>query len=120
MNITRLNKFDNVDINDEEFINDTIIKLNNLAEDFSITVIKRPSHEKYLDIKTIYEKLLRKSKSKTDIRNDVNQVIYLGFIKDVSDNHIATWDNSLYLLRNKLLDKEVSFHYFYISNQFFP
>lgn len=108
--------FDNVDINDEEFINDTIIKLNNLAEDFSITVIKRPSHEKYLEIKTIYEKLLRKSKSKTAIRNDVNQVIYLGFIKDVSDNHIATWDNSIYLLRNKLLDKEVSFHYFYISN----
>ena len=108
--------FDNIDVNDERFINDTIIKLYELAEDFGITIIKRPSHEKYLEIKTIYEKLLRKSKSKTAIRNDVNQVIYLGFIKDVSDNHIATWDNSIYLLRNKLLDKEVSFHYFFISN----
>lgn len=108
--------FENTEINNVGFIDETVFRLNELAEDFGVTVIKRPSYERFLEIRTMYEKLLNKSKSKTAIRNDVNQVVYLGFIENVSDCHIATWDNSIYLLRNKLMDKEVSFHYFYISN----
>ena len=108
--------FDNLEINDADFISDTILKLNELANDFGIAVIKRPSYDKYSDIKTIYEKLLRKPKSKTAIRNDVNQVLYLGFIEDLSNCYVATWDTSIYLLRNTLLNKDSSFRYFYISN----
>ena len=69
----------------------------------------------------MYEKILLhkdKNKSDTAIRNDVNQVITLMQTDTNADLYFATWDTSIYLLRDKVLDtiNYGTYHYFNIYN----
>lgn len=116
--------FDKVDVDSPKFIYKTIQDLKSILEDYGVVVEERPYFDNYTECKVTYEKLLMlKGKDKTQkaISNDVSQILYL--LTDPSSSNdedlfFATWDTSLYWLRDELLDNDERsrYSYFYISN----
>lgn len=112
---------DNTDPNDRLFYNRAIRFLNEVAENCKIEIVERPHEEKYLEIKELYEKILlknEKNKSMTAIQNDINQVLISLQEDDDADNYVATWDTTIHLLRDAVLDtyEDAKFQYFNIHN----
>lgn len=109
---------DNTDPNSSGFLRETLDYLDQVAEDYNIQVVSWSPNERYQEFKTLYEKILyarNKDKSDTAIRNDVNQVLAsLEHDKD-TDCYFATWDTTIYLLRDKILS-ENEYNYFNICN----
>ena len=101
--------------------NNVLEFLYDIADTYKIQIVEWIADEKYNDIKVMYEKILLhkdKNKSDTAIRNDVNQVITLMQTDTNADLYFATWDTSIYLLRDKVLDtiNYGTYHYFNIYN----
>ena len=112
---------DNVDVNDKHFYTETMQALNEFAELNNIQIIEQNGNDNFRNAKTEYEKILlkdTKNKSRTAIRNDVNQVLLALEQNSPKDCYLATWDNTIYKLRDKLrADDEFSrYSYFYIYN----
>lgn len=112
---------DNTNPNDNKFYNNVLEFLYDIADTYKIQIVEWIADEKYNDIKVMYEKILLhkdKNKSDTAIRNDVNQVITLMQTDTNADLYFATWDTSIYLLRDKVLDtiNYGTYHYFNIYN----
>lgn len=112
---------ENTDPNDRMFYNQTMRFLQEVAENCEIEILSRPHEEKYLEIKELYERILlikEKNKSMIAIQNDINQVLIALQNDDNADNYIATWDTTIHLLRNAVLEtfEDVRFQYFYIYN----
>lgn len=112
---------DNTNPNDNKFYNNVLNFLYDVADTYKIGIVERISDERYNDIKVMYEKILLhkdKNKSDTAIRNDANQVITLMQTETNADLYFATWDTSIYLLRDKILDtiNYGTYHYFNIYN----
>lgn len=112
---------DNVDVNDKHFYTETMQALNEFAELNNIQIIEQNGNDNFRNAKTEYEKILlkdTKNKSRTAIRNDVNQVLLALEQNSPKDCYLATWDNTIYKLRDKFrADDEFSrYSYFYIYN----
>ena len=112
---------DNVDVNDKQFYTNTMQALNEFAELNDIQIIEQSGSDNFWNAKTAYEKILlkdTKNKSRTAIKNDVNQVLLALEQDNLRDCYLATWDNTIYKLRDKLrADDELSrYSYFYIYN----
>ena len=112
---------DNTNPNDRMFYNQALRFLYDVAENCEIKIVERSHEDKYSEIKELYERILLlkdRNKSTTAIQNDVNQVIISLQDDDSVDNYVATWDTTIHLLRDKVLDvsKETKFHYFNIYN----
>lgn len=115
--------FDNVDVNDKHFYTETMQALNEFAGLNNIQIIEHGTNENFKNAKKAYEVILLKEdppkdKSKTAIKNDVNQVLLALEQDNLRDCYLATWDNTIYKLRDKLrADDEFSrYSYFYIYN----
>lgn len=126
-NITSFENFmyelglDNTDPNDSKFYKETLDFLQEVAANYDIKIIEWSPNEKYNEIKEIYERILLlkdKNKSEAAIRNDVNQVITLMLEESNIDMYFTTWDTSIYLLRDKILEtmSQGIYHYFNIYN----
>ena len=112
---------DNLEPNDNRFINDTFSFLQDVADNYGIEVVDWYPDEKFSEIKESYERILlihEKDRSETAIRNDVNQVITLLLNDSNSDVYLTTWDTTIHLLRNVILDNmnQGKYHYFDIYN----
>ena len=110
--------FDNVNPNSIGFFKDTLMVLEQVAENLNIRVVDRSLNEKYTEFKTIYEGILlvkRKEKSDTAICNDVNQVLILLEQGKDTDCYFTTWDTTIYLLRDKIRSANM-YGYFNICN----
>jgi len=112
---------DNVDVGDERFHIETMQALNEFADINGIQIIEQSPNENFWNAKTAYELILlkeSKDKSATAIKNDVNQVLLALEHDNPRDCYLATWDNTIYKLRDKLrADDEFSrYSYFYIYN----
>ena len=111
---------DDTNPNDEKFYKSTMDFLYEVAENYEIEVVDWTPKEKYNEIKESYEKILlskKRNKSETAIRNDVDQVITL-LEDDSTDIYFTTWDTTIHLLRDKILDTQEHrrYHYFNIYN----
>lgn len=112
---------DNTDPYDSRFYNDTLCFLQGVADEYGIEVVEWYPDDKYFEIKGIYEKILflkKRDKSDTAIRNDVNQVITSLLDEGDADMYFATWDTTIHLLRDRVLDtiNQGKYHYFNIYN----
>lgn len=112
---------DNTDPNDRMFYNQTMRFLQEVAKNCEIEILSRTHEEKYSEIKELYERILltkEKNKSMIAIQNDVNQVLIALQNDDNADNYITTWDTTIHMLRNVVLDtfEDVRFQYFNIYN----
>lgn len=112
---------DNLEPNDGRFINDAFRFLQDVADNYGIEVVDWYPDEKYTEIKESYERILlihEKDRSETAIRNDVNQVITLLLNESNADVYLTTWDTTIHLLRNVVLDtmNQGKYHYFDIYN----
>lgn len=112
---------DNLNPNDRMFYTQSIRFLHEVSETYEIEIVKRTYEERYLEIKELYERILLKSektKSRMAIQNDINQVLIALQDDDDSDNYVATWDTTIYVLRDTLLDtfEDVKFQYFNLYN----
>ena len=126
-NITNFEDFvyelglDCTDPHNNTFYKDTLCFLNDVARNFDIEIIDRRYDENYNDIKEEYEKiLLGKNRDKSDsaIRNDANLVITLLQNDNSTDRYFITWDTTIHLLRNKILElfNQGTYYYFDIYN----
>lgn len=111
---------DNTNPNDDKFYKNTMDFLYEVAENYEIEIVDWTPKEKYNEIKESYEKILlskNRNKSETAIRNDVDQVITL-LEDDSTDIYFTTWDTTIHLLRDKILDTQEHrrYHYFNIYN----
>lgn len=112
---------DNLNPNDNRFYNDAFCFLQDVADNYGIEIVDWSPDEKYTEIKENYERILltnEKDRSETAIRNDVNQVITLLLNESNTDVYLTTWDTTIHLLRNVVLDtmNQGKYHYFDIYN----
>lgn len=111
---------ENTDPEDTAFQTNTFNFLKEVIENLDIEIIERSYDDNYSQIKELYEKILLKesrNKSETAIRNDVNQVISLLQNDDDTDLYLTTWDTTIHLLRNEVLDKiQGKYYYFNVYN----
>lgn len=112
---------DNTDPYDSRFNNDTLCFLQGVADEYGIEVVGWYPDDKYIEIKGIYEKILflkKRDKSETAIRNDVNQVITSLLDEGDADMYFATWDTTIHMLRDRVLEtiNQGKYHYFNIYN----
>ena len=112
---------DNTNPNDSYFFKDAYQFLNQVVDNYEISVINWTQSDKYVEYKVIYEKILlskERNKSEMAIRNDVKQVIVsLEHDRD-TDCYLTTWDTTIHLLRDKILslDEHLKYSYFIICN----
>lgn len=112
---------DNTNPHNTWFFKDAVRFLRQVAESYDISVINLFQHDRYVDFKELYERILflrGKNKSETAIRNDVNQVITSFEHKNETDCYFATWDTTIHLLRDEVLQRDelLEYNYFSICN----
>lgn len=112
---------DNTDPNEPMFYKYVLRFLNQVAENYGISVVSWSQNEKFGEFKEMYEVILLskgKSKSDTAIRNDVNQVLASLEHDNNTDCYLATWDTTIHLLRDKVLlgDDHLEYAYFSVCN----
>lgn len=110
---------DNTDPNSDSFLNDALCFLQDVTENYSIEVVGWTPDDRHLEIKNMYEKILymkHKEKSDRAICNDVNQVITSMLDDSDADVYFTTWDTTIHLLRDKILNtiSQGRYHYFNI------
>lgn len=119
--------FDEMDTNDAYFTTKVIKTLNELAESYEVYVEPFKQFDDFSNVRDNYEKLLylkNKQKTRSAANKDVEQTLFLLLRNqftpsvDNTDWFFITWDNSVALLRNDLMDKdkENAYHYYTIAN----
>lgn len=111
---------DNTDPNYTTFYNNTFNFLKEVINNLDIKIVEKSYDDNYSPIKDVYEKILLregKYKSETAIRNDVNQVILLLQNENDTDIYLTTWDTTIHLLRDKVLESiQGKYNYFNVYN----
>lgn len=119
--------FDDFDTNNQSFTTNTLKTLNTLSEDYGVTVEPFRIFDNFSSIRDGYEKMLflkNKTKTRPAANKDTEQTLFLLMrnqyvsYAENTDWFFATWDSSIVLLRNDLLDKDTGnlYNYYTISN----
>lgn len=114
---------DNTDPDSDRFKRDTVNNLASILDDLGVTVCDEDNqdwvYEAITEYQTVLSYLSRDNKSTYAIQNDSAQLVYLlSNTNGYDDYYLATWDQSLEMLRDALLrsDTRNRYHYARISS----